>query len=154
MPHRCAICDAAALPDGTKPVDVVNRLLTQKVSLRKIKEICGFDKSLVSRHTQKCITRQQAGEIKSWYFKSGDSVHVLWPGQTPPAHFGPRDWFIKVRYGREDVAQPTRMLSREEASALQLQLKTAKLPTQDKSESESEETATEETADAPEELKV
>jgi hypothetical protein len=139
MPHRCQVCDSPALPDGAKPVDIVNRLLQQKVALREIKRITGFDKSLVSRHSIRCVTRAQAGQIKSWFFKAGDTVHVFWPGRAIPSYLGPNDWLVRVSYDK-DTDQPTKMLTREEATALQLQMKTANTP-KDKSESESEETA-------------
>jgi hypothetical protein len=141
----CKICDAPALPDGTKPADVVNKLLLQKVAYKKIQRVTGFDKSLTCRHSQRCVTRAQAGEIKSSYFAPGDSTYVLWPGQTITRNLGPRDWLIKVEYGK-GVGDPTKMLTREESDALQLRMKTANSVTPE------ETMPREKNLDAPEEI--
>jgi hypothetical protein len=166
----CKICDSPALPDGTAARDIVNKLLLQKVPYKQIQKITSFDKSLISRHSIKCITRSQANEIKSSFFKAGDSTFVLWPNCQIPTYLGPRDWIIKVQYGKDtDQSSKIKMMSHDEATALQLRMKTANdiTPEQRAADNErifaarlaqdkltAEETTTEETADAPEELEV
>ena len=137
----CKICDSPALPDGTRPADVVARLLKQKIPYKKIQAATGFDKSLICRHGQKCLIRESAGQIKDSYFKQGDSMFILWPGQSVTRPMGPHDWIVRVQYGK-GVGDPCRMLTAEEVARLQESLKTPEEVKAVETESQEDQTTT------------
>ncbi len=70
----CSICERPGA------AEIVNRLLGKGTFLKVIAQQTGFSKSSVHRHSQKCVIRQQAAQLKTTRFDpQRQRIIVKWP---------------------------------------------------------------------------
>jgi hypothetical protein len=97
-------CSFAARPDVLK---IINGLLAQKVSAKKIEQQTGIPHTTAGRHSQFCVIRQQAATLKARTNPRSQKIVVWWPDAPYPADQITENCFVlKVVYEPGYIGNP------------------------------------------------